>query len=68
MFYCDKLTSLIKSITFLSTKSNERYLIKTILIHAPVAKSIKRTSSTISFNIPIYVEHGKKSNINIFHK
>lgn len=67
MFYCDKLTSPIKSITFLSTKSNERYLIKAILIHAPVAKSIKRTSSTISFSIR-YMEHGKKSDINIFHK
>lgn len=67
MFYCDKLTSPIKSITFLSAKSNERYLIKAILIHAPVAKSIKRTSSTISFSIQ-YMEHGKKADINIFHK
>jgi len=70
VFYCDKLTSPIKSITFLSSKSYERYLIKSdINSMRRLFKSTKRTSAEISpAGTSAYQRTPETSNINVFRK
>jgi len=69
VFYCDKLTSPIKSITFLSSKSYERYLIKSdINSMRRLFKSTKRTSAEISAAGTRASGAPEISNINAFRK